>query len=101
MVPLSILDLVRVTEETDARGALDNARDLASHAEGFAGDGFSCRPLRRSVGASVHFVASNRALESLSGRKGPESQLVMCKSRSVQECPKCDFGGLAAIRAGG
>jgi luciferase family oxidoreductase group 1 len=33
MVTLSILDLVRVTEETDARGALDNARDLATHAE--------------------------------------------------------------------
>src|SRR6201991_3624733 len=33
MTPLSILDLVRVTEETDARGALDNARDLAVHAE--------------------------------------------------------------------
>jgi luciferase family oxidoreductase group 1 len=34
MTPLSILELVRVTEETDARGALDNARDLAAHAEG-------------------------------------------------------------------
>ncbi len=33
MVALSILDLVRVTEETNARGALDNARDLAAHAE--------------------------------------------------------------------
>lgn len=33
MVPLSILDLVRVTEDTDARGALDNARDVAAHAE--------------------------------------------------------------------
>ncbi|MBS0528411.1 MAG: LLM class flavin-dependent oxidoreductase [Proteobacteria bacterium] len=33
MTPLSILDLVRVTQETDARGALHNARDLASHAE--------------------------------------------------------------------
>lgn len=33
MVALSILDLVRVTKETDARGALDNARDLAAHAE--------------------------------------------------------------------
>lgn len=33
MPPLSILELVRVTEETDARGALDNARDLAAHAE--------------------------------------------------------------------
>lgn len=33
MVPLSILDLVRVTEDTDARAALDNARDLAWHAE--------------------------------------------------------------------
>jgi luciferase family oxidoreductase group 1 len=32
-VPLSILELVRVTQETDARGALDNARDLAAHAE--------------------------------------------------------------------
>jgi len=35
MVALSILDLVRITEETDARGALDNARDLAAHAEGW------------------------------------------------------------------
>ncbi len=35
MIPLSILDLVRVTEETDARGALDNARDVAAHAEGW------------------------------------------------------------------
>jgi luciferase family oxidoreductase group 1 len=33
MVAKSILDLVRVTQETDARGALDNARDLARHAE--------------------------------------------------------------------
>jgi luciferase family oxidoreductase group 1 len=33
MVPLSILDLVRITEDTDARGALDNARDLARHTE--------------------------------------------------------------------
>ena len=35
MPALSILDLVRVTEDCDARGALDNARDLAAHAEGF------------------------------------------------------------------
>jgi luciferase family oxidoreductase group 1 len=33
MTPLSILELVRVTQETDARGALDNARALAAHAE--------------------------------------------------------------------
>src|SRR5690606_171496 len=33
MTAYSILDLVRVTEETDARGAIDNARDLAAHAE--------------------------------------------------------------------
>jgi len=33
MPTLSILDLVRVTQETDARGALANARDLARHAE--------------------------------------------------------------------
>ncbi len=33
MTPLSILELVRVTQETDARGALDNARNLAAHAE--------------------------------------------------------------------
>jgi luciferase family oxidoreductase group 1 len=33
MTPLSILELARVTEETDARAALDNARDLATHAE--------------------------------------------------------------------
>src|SRR6195952_1526482 len=33
MTDLSILALVRVTEPTDARGALDNARALAAHAE--------------------------------------------------------------------
>jgi luciferase family oxidoreductase group 1 len=33
MIALSILELVRVTENTDARGALENARDLAAHAE--------------------------------------------------------------------
>src|SRR6195256_4467626 len=33
MTSLSILDLVRVTQNTDARGAFDNARDLARHAE--------------------------------------------------------------------
>ena len=33
MAALSILDLVRVTDGTDARTALDNARDLAAHAE--------------------------------------------------------------------
>jgi len=33
VIALSILELVRVTEETDARGALANARDLAVHAE--------------------------------------------------------------------
>src|ERR1700712_2474948 len=33
MAALSILDLVRVTQETDARGALDASRDLAAHAE--------------------------------------------------------------------
>jgi luciferase family oxidoreductase group 1 len=33
MTALSILDLVRVTDRTDARIAIDNARDLAAHAE--------------------------------------------------------------------
>jgi luciferase family oxidoreductase group 1 len=33
MTPLSILELCRVTEGADARSALDNARDLAVHAE--------------------------------------------------------------------
>lgn len=33
MTALSILELVRVTEGADARTALDNARDLAAHAE--------------------------------------------------------------------
>ena len=31
--PLSILELVRITEQTDARQAIHNARDLAVHAE--------------------------------------------------------------------
>ena len=33
MTPLSILELVRVTQATDPRGALNNARDLAAYAE--------------------------------------------------------------------
>src|SRR5215467_9259908 len=33
MTARSILDLVRVTQDTDARGALNNARDVAVHAE--------------------------------------------------------------------
>jgi luciferase family oxidoreductase group 1 len=33
MPALSILDLVRITEQTTAREAMDNARDLAAHAE--------------------------------------------------------------------
>ncbi len=33
MTGYSILDLVRVTQETDARGAIDNARNLAQQAE--------------------------------------------------------------------
>ncbi|WP_324749801.1 LLM class flavin-dependent oxidoreductase [Sphingomonas sp. LY54] len=33
MTTLSILELVRVTQDTDATSALNNARDLASHAE--------------------------------------------------------------------
>src|SRR3546814_19226143 len=35
MTALSILELARVTEGSDARAALDNARDLAAHAEGW------------------------------------------------------------------
>jgi luciferase family oxidoreductase group 1 len=35
MTALSILDLVRVTDSTDPRAAMDNARDLAAHAEGW------------------------------------------------------------------
>jgi len=35
MPAISILDLCRVTEASDARAALDNARDLAAHAEGW------------------------------------------------------------------
>ena len=33
MIPLSILDLVRVRQNATARDALDHARDLAAHAE--------------------------------------------------------------------
>src|SRR3546814_13816720 len=35
MTALSILELARVTEGSYARAALDNARDLAAHAEGW------------------------------------------------------------------
>jgi luciferase family oxidoreductase group 1 len=35
MKPLSILDLVRITEDTDAGAALNKSRDLARHAEGW------------------------------------------------------------------
>lgn len=33
MTTLAILELVRVTQDTDAKAALDNARNLAAHAE--------------------------------------------------------------------
>lgn len=33
MVPISILDLVRIRQGSDARAALDHSRDLAAHAE--------------------------------------------------------------------
>ena len=33
MTALSILEVAHITDKTDARGALDNARDLAAHAE--------------------------------------------------------------------
>jgi len=33
MAALSILELARITQGTDARAALDNARDVAAHAE--------------------------------------------------------------------
>ncbi len=33
MIPLSILDLAQLTEDTGIRDALDNARDVAAHAE--------------------------------------------------------------------
>jgi hypothetical protein len=100
MAPLSILSLMRVTEESDARGALDNARDLASQRRALPATDFPVGP-QEVGGASVHFVTSKRALESLSGRKRPQRQLLMCKSRSVPERAKCDFGGLAETRAGG
>lgn len=35
MTAFSLLELVRVTQDADARTALNNARDLASHAEGW------------------------------------------------------------------
>lgn len=35
MIPLSILDLVRVTEETSVKQAIDRSRDLAQQAENF------------------------------------------------------------------
>jgi len=35
MIPISILDLVRIRQGTGARDALDNSRDLAAHAEGW------------------------------------------------------------------
>jgi luciferase family oxidoreductase group 1 len=40
MTKLSILDLVRVTQDADARTALDNARDLAAHAEAWGYERF-------------------------------------------------------------
>ena len=42
MAALSILDLARVREGSDTRGALEQARDLAAHAEACGYTGF-CR----------------------------------------------------------
>ena len=79
MTALSILDLVRVTQETDARGGLDNARALAAHAEGWgygrfwvaehhnmAGIASAAVPFRIAVriGACLGRAMARRLLES-------------------------------------
>ena len=75
MTALSILDLVRVTEETDARGALGNARDLAAHAEGWGYRRFwvaehhnipSIASSATSVVISADFSARRTAIRSTS-----------------------------------
>jgi hypothetical protein len=57
---LSILDLVRVTEETDARGALDNARDLARRAEGWG-----CRRVKPKAARDRRRQAASRRARQL------------------------------------
>ena len=68
MVPLSILDLVRVTKETAARGALDNARDLAAHAEGW---GYR-RVKPKAARGRRRQVASRRARPRVAGSVGED-----------------------------
>ena len=73
MTELSILDLVRVTEETDARGALDNARDLASHAEGWGYKRFWVAEHHNMIGiasAATSLVVSHVAAGTRSIRVG-------------------------------
>ena len=67
MTSLSILDLVRVTQDTDARGAFDNARDLAAHAEQWG--------YRRFWVAEHHFLLVCRATETR------RAEPVQCRER--------------------
>ncbi len=75
MAALSILDLVRVTQSTDARGALDNARDLAAHAEKWGYQRFWVAehhnmPGIASAATSVRYRAYCGGLEDHPRRRG-------------------------------
>jgi luciferase family oxidoreductase group 1 len=63
MVPLSILDLVRITEGGSARIALDNARALARHAEQLGFRRFWMAEHHNMVGiASAHVAAGTSTI---------------------------------------
>ncbi len=70
MIPVSILDLVRIRQGSNARIALDNARDLARHAEGWGYSRFWMAEHHNMIGiasaatavAIAHVAAGTRTI---------------------------------------
>src|SRR3546814_11278734 len=92
MTALSILDLVRITETTDARGALDNARSLAAHAENWGYRRFWVAEHHNMAGiasaatsvAIAHIAAGTRTIRRSEARRVGNECVRPCRSRWSQ-----------------
>jgi alkanesulfonate monooxygenase SsuD/methylene tetrahydromethanopterin reductase-like flavin-dependent oxidoreductase (luciferase family) len=93
MTTLSILDLVRVTEDTDARGALDNARDIAVHAEawGYRRIWVAEHHHRqcRDVGCDWSYRSGNKHHPRRRGRHHAPQPRSLRYRRAVRDAGKC------------
>ncbi len=94
MTPLSILELARITQATDARGALDNARDLAAHAETWGyrriwvaeHHNMAASPVRRHLSSShtPHIAARNEDDPRGRWRHHAAQPCALCDRRAVR-----------------